>query len=140
MSLRPGTNQKQSRETLFDWIQGSPEGNNYGPAGYVVVDELTGEMWIKTTAPELKTGWQKFFTAGTLLEFMSFDTIAELRDDTLLFNKKPAIVWGQNAPLDRLGGGIFRYSSTSTAVDDNISIIRPTVIPVTSPGRYEQFI
>lgn len=140
MSVRPGTNQRPARETLFDLIEGSPENNNYAPAGYVVVDKWTGDIWRKTTAEDLKTGWERLFSATSFLDFMIFDTIGDLRDDTLLFARKAAIVWGQNAALDRLGGGIFRYNPSSTAADNNISIIRPTIIPVGSPGRYEQYL
>lgn len=132
--------QRQPIETLFDAVEGSPEARDYAAPGYVEVDLFTGILWRKTTPIEINTGWEQLFSLSTLIDLITFNSISELRADDSLSHGKPVIVWGQNAALDRLGGGIFRYNKNSTTADDNVSVIKPNSIAAASPGRYEQFL
>lgn len=43
-----------------------------------------------------------------------------------------------NTPGADLGGGPFRWSATSTATDDACSVIKPTSLTTTAPGRWHR--
>jgi hypothetical protein len=66
-----------------------------------------------------------------------YANITAMRDEFLnLTNLRPAILFGLNSAGDGLGGGVFYYDAASTADDDGISVIRPTIIPSDAPGRF----
>lgn len=69
----------------------------------------------------------------------SYDVIPSVRAANV-----PTIAAGQTLVIDVEGGaligdgngGIFYWSATSTAVDDGVSVIKPTAIVAPAPGRY----
>lgn len=44
-------------QSILSWVDGSPQGRDYAPPGYVEIDRVTGNWWRKTTRQELNTGW-----------------------------------------------------------------------------------
>jgi hypothetical protein len=69
----------------------------------------------------------------------SYDVVASVRAANV-----PVLAAGQTLVIDIEGGalvgdgngGIFYWSSTSVAVDDGISVIKPTAVIAPAPGRY----
>lgn len=56
---------RQPRQTELLYIEGSPEGAFYGPPGFLVVDEISGEIYRKTTLQEYNTGWVILGSGGS---------------------------------------------------------------------------
>lgn len=69
----------------------------------------------------------------------SYDVIASVRAA-----QAPNLIAGQTLVIDIEGGvlindgngGLFYWSATSTAVDDGVTVIKPTAIATANPGRY----
>lgn len=67
-----------------------------------------------------------------------YDTIPLLRQEsrvTVLVDDQPAQVYGYAARGDG-GGGFFYFDGTSTAADNDASVIKPDSIAVGDPGRW----
>jgi hypothetical protein len=58
------TNERQPTQTQLMWIDGSPEGVEFGPAGLVRVDYISGNWYRKGTTADLNTGWELMTSGG----------------------------------------------------------------------------
>lgn len=65
------TNIQNPTQTAMLWTDRDPEGINAGPPGFVVVNQVNGKWWRKTTRIELTTGWVEMGsgTPSTSLQF-----------------------------------------------------------------------
>lgn len=69
----------------------------------------------------------------------SYDVVASVRAANV-----PTLAAGQTLVIDVEGGvlvndgngGVFYWSATSTAVDDGLTVIKPTAVVAPAPGRY----
>lgn len=47
-----------------EYIEGSPEGLRFAPAGWFIIDWTTGDWYRKTTNQDMATGWNKVTSGG----------------------------------------------------------------------------
>lgn len=74
------------------------------------------------------------FSQG-LQVFTTINTRAELYNYTAISNNRVIAAIGVNSAWD-MPTEIWTYDTSSMAVDDGVKVIRPTDIPVGSPGRF----
>jgi len=54
----PATNERQPYQTELMWIEGSPEGIEFAPAGCIRIDASQGFIYRKASTVDLNVGWQ----------------------------------------------------------------------------------
>lgn len=58
------TNEQVPVQTALNWVDGTPEGRDYAPPGYVVIEKTFGTWYRKTTSIESNTGWEAFSSSA----------------------------------------------------------------------------
>ena len=128
-------------QTAFPKWYGNPEGVYFAPAGYVLMDYDTGDMFRKTTPQELNTGWVITLDAGVAYGTSglskTFDTFVLLRQETGLVHNGFYFLRGGYALHDQ-NGGVFVYNKDSFAPDDDYNTIMPDIKTIAQPGRFER--
>ena len=114
---------KPPQQTELDNVRGSPEGLYAAPPGYVTVDYVTGNWWLKTTAQELKTGWKMFTAGGAGAGVLVADTLIDLRAIVSNAANRVAVLAGELVAGDG-NGGIYLWR-TSGAADNPLVTVRP---------------
>lgn len=66
------TSERTPFQTEILHVLGTPNGRDYAPAGFVEVDDLTGQWWRKTTDVTLNTGWVVFGGSGVFPQLINF--------------------------------------------------------------------
>lgn len=88
---------QEPKQTELKWIKGNPEGLFYAPPGYLLIDQVSGDWYRKTTDQTLNTGWQKFSggspVAGILISNVDPDPASVASNGTLYINRMTAGIW-----------------------------------------------
>lgn len=135
-------------ESILSWVDGSPQGRDYAPPGYVEIDRITSNWWLKTTTKEYNTGWVLFggspgatFTSGVYYP----DTLAALKAiATTVITPVQAFMRGYLTIGDGLGR-IYYWApaSTTSDLDPNgnqlLNVVRPNDVPAGSAGRWIEY-
>lgn len=78
-------------------------------------------------------------SAETVIDSLSVYTIADLRAVATRYSRQFIVVQGGLTPGDGLGG-IYVWDANSTAADNDSSVIRPSDVLSSSPGRFIKLI
>jgi len=74
-------------------------------------------------------------SSQTVIDNLSVYTIADLRAVATRFSLQFVVVWGDLSAYDG-GGGVYTWNPSSTALDDGVTVIRPSDVLAGSPGRF----
>lgn len=134
-------------QTILSWVDDGPNGRDYAPPGYVEIDRLTGNWWLKTTAREYNTGWVLIGgSPGPPPSFVIFtpDTVADLKAIPSAPTNRRALLGGKDVIGDGYGSSYY-WSAADTRDDTDINgnqllnVVRPNDVPIGSPGRWVQY-